>query len=151
MTWAVRRSWDARGRRRRRGGALLEAALVLPILLALSFGTVEYGYFFFVKQSFQGASRDGSRAAIVPGATNADVTNAVAVSLNAAGLGSSGYTVSIKHAQTDAAINVAAATAGTPIKVTVTCPWTTIGSGARPMHLIDAGVQVRGVAVMRKE
>ncbi len=141
----------ARRAAHRRGGALLEAALVLPILLALAFGTVEYGQFFFAKQSFQGAARDGARAAIVAGATNADVTNAVAVSLNAAGFGSSGYTVNVQHAQTDVALNVAAATAGTPVKVTVTCPWSTVGSGARPLNLIDTGVQVRGVVVMRKE
>ena len=44
-----------RGRRlrRRRGGALIEAALVMPILLGLCFGMVEFGYFFFVKHTLQ--------------------------------------------------------------------------------------------------
>ena len=33
----------------RRGGAVLETALVMGLLIMLSFGTAEYGYFFFVK------------------------------------------------------------------------------------------------------
>ena len=124
---------------------------MLPLLLALGFGTVEYGYFFFAKQCFHAAARDGTRAAIVVGGTNADVTSAVATSLNAAGFGGSGYTLSIAHAQTGAVLDVATAGAGTPVKVSVTCPWATVGSAARPLHLIDAGIQVSGVAVMRKE
>src|SRR4051812_13398788 len=53
----------------RRGNAVMEMALVLPILLALSFGTVEFGYFFYVKHTLQGAARDGARQAILPSAT----------------------------------------------------------------------------------
>jgi len=75
--------------RRRAGNAIVEAALVLPVLLSLTFGTVEYGYFFFVKQSVQGAAREGCRAGIVPTATNTNVTAAIAASLNAAGLNAS--------------------------------------------------------------
>ena len=79
------------GKGRRRGNAVMEAALVLPILLSLSFGTVEYGYFFYVKHSLQGAAREGARAAIVPTATNADVTTAVNAAMSAAGLSGIGY------------------------------------------------------------
>ena len=62
----------------RRGNALLDAALVLPILLSLTFGTVEYGYFFFVKHSLQGAAREGCRVGIVPSSDNTQVSQAVA-------------------------------------------------------------------------
>ena len=34
-------------RHRRPGSSVLDMALVLPILLALSFGTVEFGYYLF--------------------------------------------------------------------------------------------------------
>ncbi len=44
----------------RRGNAVLEMALVLPILLLLAFGMVEFGYFFYVKNNLQGAAREGS-------------------------------------------------------------------------------------------
>ena len=62
---------------RPRGSAVLDAALVFPILLSLTFGTIEYGYYFYVKHSLQGAAREGARAAITPSATNSDVTTAV--------------------------------------------------------------------------
>src|SRR4051812_16872520 len=70
---------------RRRGNAVLEAALVLPILLALAFGTVEFGHFFYCKHTFQGAARDGARVAILSSSTNTSVTTAVANTMTAAG------------------------------------------------------------------
>lgn len=129
--------------RRRRGNAVLEAALVIPILLLLAFGTVEFGHYFYVRNNVQGAAREGVRAAIVASATNSDVNAAVLSSMTAAGLEDSGYTV------TTSPSNVSGQAAGTTITVTVTCEWGTVGM--RPMQLISASKQVRGQAVMRKE
>jgi Flp pilus assembly protein TadG len=128
---------------RRRGNAVLEAALVLPILLALAFGTVEFGYFFYVKNNLQGAAREGARAAIPATATNADVNAAVANAMTTFGLQSSGYTVSITPS------NVSGQAAGTPISVTVQCTWGAVG--VRPLQLISSDKTVAGKAVMRKE
>jgi Flp pilus assembly protein TadG len=127
----------------RRGNAVLEAALVLPILLYLAFGTVEFGYFFYVKNNVQGAAREGVRAAIPPGATNTDVANAVSAQMTAAGLQSSGYTITTTPA------NVSGLTPGTTVTVQVQCTWGTVG--LRPLQLISTSKLVRGQAVMRKE
>jgi Flp pilus assembly protein TadG len=135
----------SRGKAHRRGNAVLEAALVIPILLSLAFGTVEFGYFFYVKNQLQGAAREGVRAAIAPSATNADVTSAISTAMTAYGLQSSGYTV------TTSPSNVSTATEGTAITVTIQCNWGTVGAGVRPMSLISASKSVKGVAVMRKE
>src|SRR5882724_6784456 len=89
----LRKGWAVKKPFLRRGNAVLEAALVLPILLYLAFGTVEFGYFFYVKYNVQGAAREGVRAGIPPGATNTDVTSAISSQMTAAGLQSSGYTV----------------------------------------------------------
>jgi Flp pilus assembly protein TadG len=129
--------------RSRRGNAVIEAVLVIPILLLLAFGTVEFGHFFFIKHSLQGAAREGARAAIVSGATNADVNNAVSTSMTAAGLQGSGYTVTTNPA------SIADVASGTNISVTVQCNWGTVG--VRPMAMINAGKVVKGVTVMRKE
>ena len=51
-------------RRARRGGAVLEMAILAPVLIYLSFGAVEYGYFMYVKNTVFSAARDGARAAI---------------------------------------------------------------------------------------
>jgi Flp pilus assembly protein TadG len=124
---------------------VLDAALVFPILLSLTFGTVEFGYFFYVKHSLQGAAREGARAAITPTAQNSDVTTAISNAMAAAGLSASGYATTISPT------NVNGLAAGTSVSVTVTCTWGTVGSGFRPLGLIGASKPVRGVTVMRKE
>ena len=134
---------------RRRGNAVLEAALVLPILLALTFGTVEFGHFFYWKHTLQGAAREGARAAITPTAQNADVTAAVTQSMTAAGINASQYTVKIRNGPDTADLNVASVPAGTSILVKVYATWGTVGM--RPMGLIGPTKQVTGQTVMRKE
>ena len=138
--------------RRRFGGAVLEAVLVLPVLLYLAFGVVEFGYYFYVKHSLEGSARDGCRAFITAGATLTDVTNAVSASMSAANLAGSGYTVQVLDGATVlSAGNYATAVAGDTITVTVTCTWGTVGAGYRPSGLIGSGKLVVGSAVMRKE
>jgi Flp pilus assembly protein TadG len=140
-------NWRSR-QQRQRGNAVLDMALVLPILLALAFGTVEFGYYFYVKHNVQAAAREGARAAIVPSAVAADVTTAVQNVMTAAGLGSSGYTTSITDVNGNA-INVSTAAAGTAIKVTVQCTWGNVG--VRPLGVISSTKIVTGNTVMRKE
>ena len=141
--------WTKWSKTTRRGNAVLDAALVLPILLSLTFGTVEYGYFFFVKHSMQGAAREGCRAGIVPTADNTSVRNAVAASLYAAGLNSSQTSLDTKYTLTTTPSNVSGVTAGTAITVQLDCTWSNIG--VRPLGLIGANKIVRGTTVMRKE
>jgi Flp pilus assembly protein TadG len=142
---------DRNRRPRRRGGALLEAALVMPILLGLCFGMVEFGYFFFVKHTLQAAARDGARMGIVATGTNAKVTATVATAMRAAGLTDTGYEVQIKDGTTDANLDVSTAMPQTPIKVVVKCNWSAIGTGLRPLGLIVETTEVKGTTVMLKE
>ena len=81
---------------KRRGGAVLETILILPILLYLAIGTVEFGYYFCVKHSLEGAARDGCRSAIPSGAAYSDITSAVSSAMSAANLSGSGYTVTVQ-------------------------------------------------------
>ena len=136
---------------RRRGGALLEAALVLPILFAFGFGAFEFGYFIFLKQAVQGAAREGARSAILPTATAAKVNAAVGTAMTAAGLDGTGYTVRILNGTSEGTVDPATATPQTPIRVVVSCPWSSIAQGLRPMGLIDDAKQITGMTVMTKE
>src|SRR4051812_49150586 len=79
-------------RRFRTGNALLDLAFVLPILLALTFGAVEYGYALYVKHALQGAAREGARTAIVAGATSTQVQAAVDNAMSVAGFPQAKYT-----------------------------------------------------------
>ena len=143
------RMWKQTRPNARRGNALLDAALVLPILLSLTFGTVEYGYFFFVKHSLQGAVREGCRAAIVPTADNTAVTNAIAASLKAAGLNSSTTILDAKYTLTVTPPSVSGLSAGTSVTVQLDTTWSQVG--VRPLGLIGSAKIVRGITVMRKE
>src|SRR3954452_6578039 len=98
------RRYSRQSRGRRPGNAVVEAALVLPVLLALAFGTVEFGHFFYCKHTLQGAARDGARVAILSSSTNTSVTTAVANTMTAAGFTSTQYSVTITNATTAAAI-----------------------------------------------
>ena len=148
MHTSRRRSQPVRWRRV--GGAVLEMVLILPVLLYLAFGTVEFGYFFYVKHSLEGAARDGARASIPSGAVYSDITSAVDTAMSAANLSSSGYAIQVKDGST-VITTLASAVAGDTITVTVTCTWGTAGAGYRPWGLIGTAKQVIGVAVMRKE
>lgn len=62
------KSWKRRTRRHRdsnraRAGAIVEFAVVLPLLLTILFGIIEYGYVFMVRQTLQHAAREGGRLA----------------------------------------------------------------------------------------
>lgn len=131
----------------RRGGAVLETALVMGVLIMLTFGTAEYGYYFFVKNTLAGAARDGVRAAIPSTAANSDVNTAIGNVMTAAHIPSSAYTV------TTSPTDISTATAGAAVTVTVTCTWGTVGVTPLPVSMggIATTKQVTGVAVMRKE
>src|SRR5206468_1523897 len=79
-----------RGRclQKQRGAALVETALVLPIVLLFLFGIFEYGRYFMTMQLFNNAAREGARYAIAHlqpvtigsttyGNATSDVTNVV--------------------------------------------------------------------------
>jgi hypothetical protein len=56
-----------RGRRRTRGQALVEFALVLPIFLAMLLGIVDLGRVIWANNALAGAAREAARFAIVHG------------------------------------------------------------------------------------
>ena len=143
---------NRRGTRTRGGNALIDLMFVLPILLGLSFGVVEYGYFIFVKHTVEAAAREGARAATVPSATSQDVTDAVANVMTAAGLSKTGYAVLTTDTSGNT-LNVNTVTAGSPIKITVQCTWGSVG--VHPLPEVLGGMSptkmVKGATVMRKE
>jgi Flp pilus assembly protein TadG len=144
----LRRMFGQLRHRNRRGGAVLEAAIVLPIVLWLTFGCVEFGYFLYVKNTLQGAAREGVRAGITPSAKNSDVTTAISNTMSAAGLQSSGYSVKIESPKgTTKAVDSVAS--GGQVYVTVEVNWGSVG--VRPLGIISSGKKVSATAVMRKE
>ena len=139
-----------RRRRPRRGSVLLEAALVLPVLLIVVFGAIEFGWAFYIKHSLQGAAYAGARAAIVPGATNSDVTSAVSLAMQRGGLQGATYTVSIKDGNSQADTSVGSMSEGDAILVEVDAPWSQFSVFVTSLSGHING-NLSGRAVMRRE
>ncbi len=59
--------------RKRRGATLVEFAVVLPLLLAILMGIVEFGWVFTVRQTLTNAAREGCRTAVLKASTEDDV------------------------------------------------------------------------------
>ncbi|MBI4558842.1 MAG: pilus assembly protein [Candidatus Hydrogenedentes bacterium] len=57
--------------------ALVELALIIIVLVLLTFGAMEYGWLFFRLQQLTNAAWTGARTAILPDATNAGVESTV--------------------------------------------------------------------------
>lgn len=63
--------------RRRRGAALVEMALVLPIFFMVVLGIVEFGRAMMVGQLVTNGAREGARLAILDGSSNSQVSTYV--------------------------------------------------------------------------
>ncbi len=59
--------------RRERGAVAVEFALILPVLLLILFGIIEFGLVWSQTQVFQGAAREGARCAAVKATSSCDI------------------------------------------------------------------------------
>jgi len=126
------------------GASAVEFALVLPLLLMLILGVVEFGTVFYRQAIIAWSSREGARTGIVaanPKPTAAQIQAAVRTVLNKAGLGTSPVTVTVSGA---------GGTFGTDLVVDVESPYRfqflpALVPGMR------SSVTLRGRTVMRHE
>ena len=124
---------------RARGAAVVEFAVVLPLLLTILFGIIEYGWVFMVRQTLQTAAREGCRQSVLQTSTEpyANVLSRVAEVMAPTGLSS--YEVTMTHA-----------TGASPIEtVSVTVPYKDVSlmGGFFGTKAYDLG----GTCSMRKE
>jgi Flp pilus assembly protein TadG len=139
-----------KSRHNRRGSALMEMMIVLPILFMLSFGIVDYGYMIYLKNTFQGAAQAGARAAIPYAATNSSITGTTGVittMMTAAGFSTSQYTVTLSPS------DVSNLSAGTTITVTISALWQNVGTHALGSSFggISNSKSISAYAVAQKE
>lgn len=125
--------------RRRRGAAVVEFAVILPLLLTVLFGIIEYGWVFMIRQTLQTAAREGCRVAVLATSVDpyTDVINRVADVMAPTGLTS--YQLQMTHA-----------TAGDPVEtVSLTVPYADVSlMGAFFNH---GSGDLAGSCAMRKE
>jgi len=141
----------------RSGNAVLDMALVMPLLIAVTFGSVEYGFALYIKHSLQAAEREGARSAVVSGATAADVQTSVDSAMLAAGFVQTKYTrpptIEYSTNGTSWSSSWTSAVAGNSIRVTVATTWGTAGCKVLPnvMGGIPTTKVLSGATTMRKE
>lgn len=85
---------------RKRAAAVVEFAVVLPLLLTILFGIIEFGWVFMVRQTLQTAAREGCRVAVLPSsvAPYTNVTTIIDSMMASTGLTPSQYSVVMTHA-----------------------------------------------------
>jgi Flp pilus assembly protein TadG len=123
--------------------AVVEAALILPILLILTFGMIEYSWMFLKDQNITNAARAGARIAATADGTNAQVTTAVSNLMASYNLQSTGYTLTTSPA------NVSTAAKGTMITVTISFPYA--NAQVTGMSIFPVPATLHASAAMAKE
>jgi len=127
-------------RKKRRGAAAVEFAIVLPVFVLLVFGMIEYGRMVMVQQVITNASREGARQAVLDGATTTSVQSAVTTYLTNASVSGGSSTVTPSPAT---------AASGDPITVTVSVPFSAVSWLPSPMYL--GGKTLSASTTMRRE
>jgi Flp pilus assembly protein TadG len=128
-----------RGGKRARGAAVVEFAVVLPLLLTILFGIIEYGWVFMVRQTLQTAAREGCRIAVLQTTTTPYTSVLDRVSQVMGPTGLTTYTVTMTHATTTDPIET--------VEVEVPYDDVSLMGGFFGTHSYDLG----GTCSMRKE
>lgn len=125
----------------RRGAAVVEFAVVAPLLFALTLGMMEVSRMVMVKQLMVSASREGARLAVLPGTTSAEVVALVSQELTATSV--NGVNIQVQPS------NLATAGVGTPITVSLNVEASTVSWVPTPLFSFNQTLSAS--TTMRKE
>jgi Flp pilus assembly protein TadG len=130
-------------RRKRRGAAVVEFAVVAPVFFIMIFGLIECGQAIMVQQVLTNAAREGARVAVLDSTTPTHdyVIGKVTTYLQNSGI--SGATVTISPTEPTSA------TYGQPVSVVVQIPFNNISWVPSPWFMRTA--TLTGRSVMRRE
>jgi len=137
----TRPSRSGRDRKKRRGAAAVEFAIVAPVFLVLVFGLIEFGRLVMVQQVITNAAREGARSGILDGATTSNVQTVVNNYLATAAI--SGATVTVTPSPPSSA------GFGQPVTVDVTVDFDDVSWMPSPFFLKDA--TLTSTTAMRRE
>jgi len=137
-----------RSKQSRRGIALIETAIVLPLLLTIVFGVIEYGWIFTKSGQVINIARHGVRIGVRPDATDAHVADACVAMLTAGGMQNTAYTVQILDSA-GVATTVGALEPGQSLTVTVTVPYASLALVGFP--LVPVPEELSAAVTMVKE
>lgn len=123
----------------RRGAAVIEFAIVAPLLFLLILGMIEFGRMIMVQQILTNGAREGARKAVLVGTTQSEVTATVNSYMSNAGI--SGHSLAVTP-------DPGTAQGGQNISVSVSVPYSSV-SWLPPSWLGSTTLSAN--VVMRKE
>lgn len=125
-----------------RGAAAVEMAIILPLLMLILFGIIDFGMIMYSREVITNASREGARAGIVQSATKPGVGAIQAIVTN--------YLTGTGIDPNAVTINVAGAGLTNPniLNVTVTYPYQFFAPGILGL---GTAITLTGQTVMRHE
>jgi Flp pilus assembly protein TadG len=154
----VPKPWLGRAAGGRRGVGMIETAVVLPVLLYMVLGAVEFGQFFFIRHSFVAAARDAARAACLANAVKADPASRATRTLAQANVTyqASWMTIVDITKSNSTVTDCSAVSMGDKLQVTISCPYDQIPNAFRPLYRmtgrgIGAGKMCSGQCELIKE
>ena len=98
-----------------KGAATVEAAILFPVLLLLTFGVIEYGWLFLNANLIANAARHGARIAIRASATNTQVMSSISDLMATANI--TGHQVTISPS------DISSMDVGEVVRVDISVPW----------------------------
>jgi hypothetical protein len=135
-----------------RGAELIEFALVLPLLLFVIMGLIDFGFMFQRFEVVSNAAREGARMAVLPGYVTADVEARIQDYLTTGGVGATSLNTTV------AVTNVTIPTGGggplmpgKRVQVTYASPYLFLGPLAGWFGGTFTAANLTGVAIMRIE
>lgn len=90
----------------RRGAAVVEFAVVAPVMIMLTFGLIELGRLSMLKDSAIHASREGARVGIKPAASESEVIESVNSELGILGVSNASVETSFHNQNGDEVVEV---------------------------------------------
>jgi Flp pilus assembly protein TadG len=142
----------------RRANTIIEMAVVLPVILFLVMGMIEFGQYFYIRAAFEAAARDVARVSCLSTAAATDpVTRATATLAQANVTFNSSWMTIVDASSGNATVNdVSAVAIGHQLIVTIQTQYNLIPNVYRPLYAmtgkgIGNGKMCTGQCTMIKE
>ena len=130
-------------RRSRRGVAIIEVAIIFPVLLLLVLGAIEYSWLFLKSHQVTNAARQAARVGALVGADSARVVVVAQDALNAGGMGAMNVQITVNPTE------VLDIIPGDLVTVEVLIPYNEVS--LLDLLLIPTPTQLRASVSMAKE
>lgn len=141
-----------RGLKSERGAELIEFALVLPMLLVIVLGIVDFGFLFQRMQVMTNAAREGARIAVLQGYAITDVQARARAFVQTGGVPTTATNPAVQVTNVTIPTGAGGPTmTGRRVEVTYTHQYLFIGPIAGWFGGTFTSAPVRGIAIMRNE